>query len=97
MVTTNGNDEGRTMPGQNSIAPVNTVITIPSRSIAGRTYTITKHTNGSWSCSCPAWKNQNLDPMARRCKHMEQVGLDLGGHVVGAYEAAKRRVGAAVE
>lgn len=85
------------MPGQNSVAPVNTRITIPSDSRPGVTYEITKHANGSWSCSCPAWRNQRADNMQRRCKHMEQVGLDLGGHVVGAYDAANRREGAAVE
>jgi hypothetical protein len=82
------------MPAQNHIAPVNTRIVIPSSQI-GRTYEITKHANGSWSCSCPAWRNQHMDPMLRRCKHMEQVGIDLSSHVVGAHAAAHAAVAAA--
>lgn len=52
-------------------------------------YTLDQHPDGSWSCSCPAWKNQHLDPSSRRCKHMDQLSLSLGGHVVGIYQAEK--------
>jgi hypothetical protein len=69
----------------NDTAPVNTRITIPSSSGNG-TYTITKSANGSWHCSCPAWRMQHADPMIRTCKHQEQVIIDLGGYVVGARE-----------
>lgn len=82
------------MPAQNHTAPVNTIILVPSGS-GPRTYKITKHANGSWSCECPSWKNQHMDPMVRRCKHMEQVGIDLGSHVVGAHKAAQAAVAAA--
>lgn len=76
---------------RNDTAPVNTVIIVPSSS-GNASYRITKHANGSWSCECPAWRNQHMDPLTRMCKHMEQVGIDLGDHVVGAYNAAKAAV-----
>lgn len=50
-----------------------------------RQYEVRQHQDGSWSCSCPAWRNQHNDAQHRKCKHMEQLVTSLGGHVVGVY------------
>jgi len=69
----------------NNTAPVHTRLHVPSSSGNG-TYIVTKAANGSWHCTCPAWRMQHADPMIRHCKHMQQAIMDLGGYVVGARE-----------
>lgn len=69
-------------------------IQVPSQS-SNAVYEIKEQPDGSFWCSCPAWKTgaaqRGLDQSQRLCKHMEQVITDLGRHVVGAYDARKRR------
>lgn len=31
---------------------------------------------GGWSCTCPAWRNQSLDPAVRTCKHIRKLRGD---------------------
>src|SRR5512137_392549 len=38
---------------------------------SGRRYTI-KRVGAVYSCSCPAWRNQNRHPDFRTCKHLEE-------------------------
>lgn len=65
-------------------------IQVPSQT-SDTVYEIKEQFDGSFWCSCPAWRNQRgLDQSQRRCKHMDQVVKDLGRHVVGAYDARKR-------
>jgi hypothetical protein len=58
-------------------------------------YDIKQMPDGSWFCNCPAWRvsarQRGLDQSMRQCKHMEALVTSLGGHVVGAYDAARRR------
>ena len=78
------------------MARTDITITVPG-SKPGTSYEIKEASDGSWYCSCPAWKNQKLPAEWRECKHMTQAILavvNLGNHVVGATEAAKRCTGA---
>lgn len=34
-----------------------------------------KRSGGTYSCSCPAWRNQSLAPDVRNCKHLVKTGL----------------------
>ena len=75
------------------MARTDITITVPG-SKPGTSYEIKQSRDGSWFCSCPAWKNQNLAANERECKHMTQAILavvNLGNHVVGVSELAKRR------
>jgi DNA ligase-1 len=36
-------------------------------------YIIKNHGPGGWSCSCPAWRNQSMDPALRTCKHIRKL------------------------
>ncbi|MGL4553707.1 MAG: DNA ligase [Gemmataceae bacterium] len=39
-------------------------------------YVIKNHGPGGWSCSCPAWRNQSMDPALRTCKHIRKLRGD---------------------
>jgi DNA ligase-1 len=39
-------------------------------------YIIKNHGAGGWSCSCPAWRNQSMDPALRTCKHIRKLRGD---------------------
>ena len=43
---------------------------------------------GGYSCTCPAWRNQSLDPRIRTCKHITKLRGE---------EAEKARLGSTVE
>src|SRR3954453_21604857 len=43
---------------------------------------------GGWSCTCPAWRNQSIDPRIRTCKHIRKLRGD---------EAEQLRIGSAEE
>ena len=40
---------------------------------------------GGYSCTCPAWRNQSIDPARRTCKHVRKLRGD---------EAEEARIGA---
>ena len=39
---------------------------------SGKNPYILKNTNGAYSCSCPAWRNQHQHPDQRTCKHLKK-------------------------
>jgi predicted nucleic acid-binding Zn finger protein len=44
----------------------------------GREYTIKRaRNNGSWYCSCPAWKFQHKAPADRTCKHINALAAQF--------------------
>lgn len=43
-----------------------------------RPYVITRYSDGSWYCGCPAWRFQKIPAEQRTCKHIEQVKKLLG-------------------
>src|SRR5688500_15884666 len=43
---------------------------------------------GGYSCTCPAWRNQSIDPARRTCKHLRALRGD---------DAEQARLGAAAE
>ncbi|MBY0229355.1 MAG: DNA ligase [Gemmataceae bacterium] len=51
-------------------------------------YVIKNCGGGGWSCTCPAWRNQSIDPRVRTCKHIRKLRGD---------EAEAARIGAVGE
>jgi DNA ligase-1 len=59
--------------------------TIEMKGSGSRPYII-KNVGGVYSCTCPAWRNQSLQPHQRTCKHIRKLRGD---------DAEKERLGAA--
>lgn len=43
---------------------------------AAEPYVLTNHGMGSFSCTCPAWRNQKVRSDRRTCKHLRAVRGD---------------------
>ena len=57
-------------------------LVVPSHSDPRKRYTLTRHAkDGSWSCTCPAWRFQHADAAHRSCRHIRAIALDLQAHV----------------
>jgi len=50
------------------------IANIASKSDPDRAYSLTAHSDGVVSCSCPSWRFQKIAPAARTCKHMREFG-----------------------
>jgi DNA ligase-1 len=62
--------------------------TVEMKGSGAKPYRIKNCGVGGWSCTCPAWRNQSLDPRVRTCKHI----IKLRGE-----EAEKLRIGSAAD
>ncbi len=62
--------------------------TIEMKGSGSKPYVIKNCGEGGWSCTCPAWRNQSIDPRLRTCKHIRKLRGD---------EAEQARIGAAGE
>ena len=49
--------------------------TIEMKGSGSRPYVI-KNVGGVYSCTCPAWRNQSLQPHQRTCKHIRKLRGD---------------------
>jgi DNA ligase-1 len=50
--------------------------TIEMKGSGARPYIIKNCGAGGWSCTCPAWRNQSIDPARRTCKHIRKLRGD---------------------
>src|SRR5262245_25106920 len=50
--------------------------TIAMKGSGATPYVIKNCGEGGWSCTCPAWRNQSLDPRLRTCKHIRKLRGD---------------------
>lgn len=62
--------------------------TVEMKGSGAKPYRIKNCGEGGWSCTCPAWRNQSIDPRIRTCKHI----IKLRGE-----EAEKARIGSTAE
>src|SRR4051812_39204164 len=62
--------------------------TIEMKGSGAKPYRIKNCGEGGWSCTCPAWHNQSIDPRIRTCKHI----IKLRGE-----EAEQARIGSTQE
>src|SRR5437868_3455570 len=62
--------------------------TIEMKGSGSKPYVIKNCGEGGWSCTCPAWRNQSIDPRLRTCKHVRKLRGD---------EAEQARIGAVGE
>jgi hypothetical protein len=53
-------------------------------------YVVAQKTNGSWGCSCPAWKFRKAHP---DCKHITEIKLGLKTVLVARHVVNPIRVG----
>lgn len=64
--------------------------TVPSGTNPDKTYTVAQDRDGSYGCSCPAWKFQRKRLKDGKCKHIRQVEAgrwpEAGGEIVGPPE-----------
>src|SRR4051812_20321582 len=58
--------------------------TIEMKGSGSRPYIIKNCGAGGYSCTCPAWRNQSIDPARRTCKHIRKLRGD---------EAEEARIG----
>src|SRR4051812_35450220 len=62
--------------------------TVEMKGSGAKPYRIKNCGEGGYSCTCPAWRNQSIDPRMRTCKHITKLrGAD----------AEQARLGAAAE
>jgi DNA ligase len=50
--------------------------TIEMKGSGAAPYVIKNCGEGGWSCTCPAWRNQSIDPRIRTCKHLRKLRGD---------------------
>lgn len=62
---------------------------MPSQSVAGKVYETSLYENGTWWCSCPAYKFQKRPVSERTCKHQR-----LAQRVVTNLVAQAQSIGA---
>ncbi len=49
---------------------------IEMKGSGAKPYIIKNCGGGGWSCTCPAWRNQSIDPRVRTCKHIRKLRGD---------------------
>ena len=62
--------------------------TIEMKGSGSKPYLIKNCGGGGYSCTCPAWRNQSIDPRIRTCKHLRKLRGD---------EAEQARIGSTEE
>ena len=50
--------------------------TVEMKGSGSRPYIIKNCGGGGYSCTCPAWRNQSIDPARRTCKHIRKLRGD---------------------
>jgi DNA ligase-1 len=63
-------------PGELVMPDLEVGQTIEMKGSSARPYIIKNCGAGGYSCTCPAWRNQSLDPARRTCKHIRKLRGD---------------------
>ena len=59
--------------------------TVEMKGSGAKPYRIKNCGEGGWSCTCPAWRNQSIDPRIRTCKHITKLrGADAEEARIGS-------------
>jgi DNA ligase-1 len=79
---------GKGIGGEKHMADLEVGQTTEMKGSGSRPYIIKNCGAGGYSCTCPAWRNQSIDPARRTCKHIRKLRGD---------EAEEARLGAVGE